>query len=166
MTSKSSRPFLSMDADLLTTPLDNALAITRLCLSSAEQWTALNLTTARQALEDWGVATQAALAVSRGEQPDAAASELARQITEKALAYGRTSSELFARTQQDLTDLLSRQLAAGKPLFAIPEGWRSPFELFAESMEQMTALASQHSGASRGKSHPAGDAVSHARKAA
>lgn len=169
MTSRSDNPVFAID----TAAIDTFLNISKAYLAGAERLIALNLGTARQALDDTAQAGATLLAVSQGEQATGTLAALGpQQLMEKTLAYARTSSEILARTQDEITELWSRHLAERPPLFATPPGWLTPpalfTPLFTQMLEQMGSLAANRPAATaHAKGHAAQTAVAAAtRKAA
>jgi len=156
MTSRSDNPLFAIDTDAIDTFLD----ISKAYLSGAERLTVLNLSTARQALEDSVRAGETLLAMGQGEQAAGTPAALGPQLMEKTLAYARACSDILARTQDEITELWSRHLAERPSLFATPPAWLTPPALFTQMLEQMGSLAAHRPAATaHAKGHAAQSAV-------
>lgn len=159
MTSRSDNPIFDINTDVI----DTFLAITKAYLTGAERLTALNLSTAHQALEDSARFGESILAMGQGEQ----AAPLGPQLIEKTVAYARASSEILRRTQDEIVEVWVRQLAERPPLFAAPSGWLTPYALFTQGLEQMRTLgAAGPAATSHAKGPSTQAAVAAAKKAA
>lgn len=91
--------------------VDSLLAVANTALASAERIAALNLNTARAALEDT-VSGAKALAEAKDVQSAAAIqASLAQPAVEKAVAYSRSIYEITAQTQEELSKMVQAQFA-------------------------------------------------------
>jgi len=89
--------------------VDSLLSVANTALASAERLAALNLNTARAALED-SVSGVKAIAGAKGVQDVAsAATSLTQPAIEKATAYARSVYEITSQTQGELTKLVEAQ---------------------------------------------------------
>ena len=89
--------------------VDSLLAVANTALASAERIAALNLNTARSALEDTASNVQTVLGAKNPQEVLAAQSALAQPAVEKAVAYGRSVYEITSQTQQELAKLVESQ---------------------------------------------------------
>ena len=91
--------------------VDALLSVANTALAGAERIAALNLNTARSALED-GVSNAQALLSAKG-LPEAAAlqSSLVQPNVERAVSYSRTVYEIAAETQKQFATLVEAQFA-------------------------------------------------------
>jgi phasin family protein len=111
--------------------VDSLLAVANTALASAERIAALNLNTARAALEDTASGVQSVMGAKDPQAALAAQSSLAKPAVEKAVAYSRSIYEITSETQQELAKMVEAQ-----------------FGDFQKSMASMVELAA--------KSAPAG----------
>ena len=94
--------------------VENLLTVANIAFASAERLAALNLNTARAALED-GVATaKALLAVKDVKELVALQSSLAQPAVEKAIAYSRSVYEIAAQTKDEVAKIAEAQLVEAK----------------------------------------------------
>lgn len=164
MTSRSDNPIFAIDTNVI----DAFMNITKAYLAGAERLTALNLNTARQAVEDSARAGETILAMGQGELAADSPATLGRQL-EKALAYTRTCSDILAQTQDEMIESWLRYLAEQPRLFATPPGWMSPTALLTQMLEQMGSLAATKPAATvhaRGHAAPPAVAAAATKKAA
>ena len=89
--------------------VDSLLSVANTALASAERITALNLETARAALEDSATGVKAVLAAKDPKEALAAQSALAQPAVEKAVAYARSVYEISTETQQEFTKMVQAQ---------------------------------------------------------
>jgi len=89
--------------------VDSLLSVANTALASAERLAALNLNTARAALED-SVASVKTISGAKGVQDvTAVATSLTQPAIEKATAYARSVYEITSQTQSELTKLVETQ---------------------------------------------------------
>lgn len=79
--------------------------------TQVERLTALNLNTARSALEDSVAATKTVLAVKNPQDLVALQATLAQPMLDKAVAYGRSVYEIAAEGQREFAKLFETQVA-------------------------------------------------------
>jgi phasin family protein len=89
--------------------VDSLLSVANTALASAERIAALNLNTARAALEDTVSGVQTVMAAKDPKAAMAAQSSLAKPAVEKAVAYSRSVYEITAQTQQELAKMVEAQ---------------------------------------------------------
>lgn len=89
--------------------VDSLLAVANAALASAERIAALNLETARSALEDTVSGVQSVMAAKDPQAALAAQTSLAQPAVEKAVAYSRTVYEITTQTQQELAKMVEAQ---------------------------------------------------------
>lgn len=89
--------------------VDSLLSVANTALASAERIAALNLNTARAALEDSVSGVKSVLEAKDPQAAVAAQSSLAQPAVEKAVAYSRSVYEITSQTQQELAKTLQAQ---------------------------------------------------------
>ena len=89
--------------------VDSLLAVANTALASAERIAALNLNTARSALEDTASGVQTVLAAKDPQAAFAAQKSLAQPAVDKAVAYGKSVYEITSETQQELAKMVEAQ---------------------------------------------------------
>lgn len=89
--------------------VDSLLAVANTALASAERIAALNLNTARSALEDTVSGVQSVLAAKDPQAAFAAQKSLAQPAVDKAVAYGKSVYEITSQTQQELAKMVEAQ---------------------------------------------------------
>jgi phasin family protein len=89
--------------------VDSLLAVANTALASAERIAALNLNTARAALEDTATGVQSVIGAKDPQSALAAQRALAQPAVEKAVAYSRSVYEITAQTQQELAKMVEAQ---------------------------------------------------------
>jgi phasin family protein len=89
--------------------VDSLLAVANTALSSAERIAALNLNTARAALDDTVSGVQSVLGAKDPQAAFAAQKSLAQPAVDKAVAYSRSMYEITAQTQQELAKMVEAQ---------------------------------------------------------
>ena len=89
--------------------VDSLLSVANTALASAERLTALNLNTARAALEDSVTSVKAIADVKGVQDVTAVASSLTQPAIEKATAYARSVYEITSQTQGELTKMAQAQ---------------------------------------------------------
>ncbi|TXT24585.1 MAG: phasin [Rhodocyclaceae bacterium] len=87
--------------------VDSLLSVANTALASAER--ALNLNTARAALEDTVSGVKSVMGAKDPKEALAAQTALAQPAVEKAVAYSRSVYEITAQTQQDLAKMVEAQ---------------------------------------------------------
>ena len=91
--------------------LENMLALANTVFASTERLAALNLSTARSALED---STATAKTLFQAKDPQAFASltsELAQPGMEKLVAYSRSVYEIFSETKDEVSKVVEAQVS-------------------------------------------------------
>jgi len=91
--------------------VDSLLAVANTALASAERIAALNLNTARSALEDSVSSVKSVLGAKDPKEALAAQSALAKPAVEKAVAYSRSVYEISTETQQELAKMVQAQFS-------------------------------------------------------
>lgn len=89
--------------------IDSLLSVANTALASAERIAALNLNTARAALEDTASGVQSVLAAKDPQAALAAQKALAQPAVDKAVAYSRSVVEIASQTQQELAKMVEAQ---------------------------------------------------------
>ena len=91
--------------------VDSLLSVANTALASAERIAALNLNTARSALEEGVSNVKSVLEAKDPQAAIAAQSALAKPAVEKAVAYSRSVYEITSETQQELAKAVQAQFA-------------------------------------------------------
>lgn len=91
--------------------VDSLLAVANTALATAERIAALNLGTARAALEDSASATRAVLEVKNPNEVAALQSSLVQPAVQKAVNYSRSLYEISSESQQQVAKMLESQFA-------------------------------------------------------
>lgn len=91
--------------------VDSLLSVANTALASAERIAALNLNTARAALEDSVANTKAVLGAKDPQAALSVQSALGQPAMEKAVAYSRSVYEISSEAQQELAKLVEAQFA-------------------------------------------------------
>ena len=89
--------------------VDSLLSVANTALASAERIAALNLNTARAALEDTVSGVQSVMSAKDPQAALAAQSSLAKPAVDKAVAYSRSMIEITTQTQQELAKMVEAQ---------------------------------------------------------
>ncbi|MDY0011766.1 MAG: phasin family protein [Rhodocyclaceae bacterium] len=99
------------------TSVEAFMTLAKSAFNGAERLAALNLNTARAALEDTIDATRALLAAKDPQALLALQSSLAQPLVEKTLAYARNVYEIATQTQEELSKVVeSKAMALNKDL--------------------------------------------------
>jgi phasin family protein len=94
--------------------VENLLTVANIAFASAERLAALNLNTARSALEDSVANIKAMLAVKDVKELMALQTSLAQPAVEKAVAYSRSVYEIAAQTKDEVSKIAEAQLVEAK----------------------------------------------------
>lgn len=89
--------------------VDSLLSVANAALASAERIAALNLNTARAALEDTAAGVKSVMEAKDPQAAIAAQQALAQPAVEKAVAYSRSVVEISTQTQQELAKMVEAQ---------------------------------------------------------
>ena len=89
--------------------VDSLLSVANTALASAERIAALNLNTARAALEDTASGVKTVLEAKDPQAALAAQSALVQPAVEKAVAYSESLYEISNEAQQELTKMFEAQ---------------------------------------------------------
>lgn len=152
-----------MDAVKFNT--DSFMALSKIAFSSVERLAALNLSTARAALDDGFAASGTMLQVGATKAPQGS---MPTKAAENAVAYFRDMQKIAAETQQEITKVVtsySSHLGLGSNASA---SWAKGFEMFKGAADQITAMTAANSKAisDAATAHMAGPAASDSRKVA
>lgn len=89
--------------------VDSLLSVANTALASAERIAALNLNTARAALEDTVSGVKTVMDAKDPQAAMAAQTSLAKPAVEKAVAYSQSVYEITTQTQQELAKMVEAQ---------------------------------------------------------
>ena len=89
--------------------VDSLLSVANAALASAERIAALNLNTARAAVEDSVSGAKALMGAKDAQEAASIQAALAQPAVEKAVAYSRSVYEISSQVQQELTKLVEAQ---------------------------------------------------------
>ncbi len=98
--------------------VDSLLSVANTALASAERIAALNLNTARAALEDTVSGVKSVMDAKDPKAALAAQTALAQPAVDKAVAYSRSVYEISAQTQQELAKMVEAQFGDFKKSMA------------------------------------------------
>ena len=98
--------------------VDSLLSVSNTALASAERIAALNLNTARAALEDTVSGVKSVMDAKDPKAALAAQTALAQPAVDKAVAYSRSVYEISAQTQQELAKMVEAQFGDFKKSMA------------------------------------------------
>jgi phasin family protein len=139
-----------MNEDLSTTALagnrtaiDTFQALAKIFLTSAERLSALNLSAAREVVEDQSAIARAMMGTRGPEDVGDMQNTLAQPMINKALAYSRGTYEIFTETQLDLTRLMASQLPRIGGQLPMPD-WNAALDMFRAGARQFSDMAAQN----------------------
>lgn len=89
--------------------VDSLLAVANTALATAERIAALNLGTARNALEDSAAATKAVFAAKSPNDVASLQSSMVQPAVEKAVSYSRSLYEISSESQQQIAKMFEAQ---------------------------------------------------------
>jgi phasin family protein len=89
--------------------VDSLLSVANTALASAERIAALNLNTARSALEDTVSGVKSVMGAKDPQAAIAVQTSLAKPAVEKAVAYTRSMYEITSESQQELAKMVEAQ---------------------------------------------------------
>ncbi|MEY3202465.1 MAG: hypothetical protein RIR70_2015 [Pseudomonadota bacterium] len=90
--------------------IEAALTLAHTAFASAERLAALNLNTARTAIEESVANTKALLSAKDIQEVVSLQASLAQPILEKAVGYSRSVYEIASQTQEEITKLVEAQV--------------------------------------------------------
>lgn len=146
---------------LPSTALDTFLAISRSYFTCAERITAVNLATARQTLTDCARASDIALGTADARSEPTAP---LTHTVERSFEYTRTVYEIIADTQEQVSQMMTRELSDLQDRLANPDSWRTAFGIFTTGTSW--PFAALPSRSEPGAEPPATEAAPATRKAA
>lgn len=145
-----------MNEDLTTnalagskTAIDAFQAMAKIFLTSAERLSALNLSAAREAVEDQSAIARAMLGTRNpGDVGDVGdvQNTLAQPMINKALAYSRGTYEILTETQSDLSRLMAAQLPRMGGQLPMPD-WNAALDMFRAGARQFSDMAAKNAAA-------------------
>lgn len=124
------------------TAIDTYQAFAKIFLTSAERLAALNLSTAREVIDDQSALARAMLGARSPNEAGDVQGTLAQPMLDKALAYSRGSYEILAETQSELSRLLVSQLPRMGGQMAMPD-WNAAFDMFRAGARQFSDMAAR-----------------------
>lgn len=141
-----------MTDDLITnataggkTAVDTFQAMASIYLTSAERLSALNISAAREAVEDQTTTlTRALMGIRSPGEANDIQSTLAQPMIEKALAYSRNTYEILAETQSQLSKLVMSQVSGLSGRLPLPIDWSAAFDMFRTGARQFSDMAAQN----------------------
>lgn len=125
------------------TAIDAYQAFAKIFLTSAERLAALNLSAAREVVDDQSTLARAMLGTRSPGEAGNVQSTLAQPMINRALAYSRGSYEILAETQSELSQLLVSQLPHMGGQLAMPD-WNAAFDMFRAGARQFSDMAAQN----------------------
>jgi len=150
-----------------TAAVDAFLSLSQVYLTGIERLSALNLTTARDAVESTSSATNTLAEAGAARDWNVFLSSWGRPVWEKAMAYSREAIEIIAQTQGEMSKLIVGQ-QAGQPQMISSglAGWNAMSDMFATSAQLMSASAANSIAATSGRAKAAAALAAEQRKAA
>jgi len=121
--------------------IDAFMTLSKIALSSTERLAALNLSTARAALDDGGAASNALVRIKDVKELAALPSPLSGPAMEKTVAYLRNVQEIAAEAQAEISKLMNSYLSTLGKASTASAGWASGFDMFKKVAQQMTGMA-------------------------
>lgn len=91
--------------------VDSLLAVANSALASAERIAALNLNTARAALEDSVAGAKSVMGAKDPQEAATIQASLAQPAIEKAVSYSRSMYEITAQSQEELAKMVEAQFS-------------------------------------------------------
>lgn len=91
--------------------VENMLSLTNTVFASAERLAALNLNTARNAIENSAATTKSLFEIKDPQALVSLSSELAQPGMEKAIAYSRSVYEIFTQTNDEVSKIVEAQVS-------------------------------------------------------
>lgn len=130
------------------TAADTFQSLARIYLTSAERLSALNLTAAREAVEDQTAVVRSMMGTRNPEDINAVQNSFTQPMINKALAYSRGAYEILAETQLDLSKLMVSQMSKAGGQMALPTlpipNWTAAIDMFRAGARQFTDMAAQN----------------------
>ena len=129
--------------------IETLIALANSNVARVERLSALNINTARAALEDGVAATKTLLAVKNPQDIAGLQASLAQPMMDKAVAYARSVYEIAAEAQQEVAKLFEAQVAElnknvnsalEQAAKAAPAGSEPVFAAIKSSMEAANSL--------------------------
>lgn len=141
----------------ISTTLDTFLAISRSYFACAERVTAVNFATVRQALADCSGAGYAMLHATDA-QPEKAVP--LTHAVDRTFDYTRAVYEIIADTQEQVGQLMTREISDFQDRLANPDSWRTAFGMFTSGTTwPLSALSARAPRSETSAEPPASDAV-------
>jgi phasin family protein len=138
--------------------VDTFQALAKIALTSAERLSALNLSAAREMVEDQSALARAMLGTRSPGDLGEIQSGMAQPLMNKALAYSRGTYEILTEAQSDLTQLMASRLPMiGGPM-RMPD-WGAAFEMFRSGARQFSDMAAQNVATATDAAASAGTAM-------
>lgn len=126
--------------------IDAFQAMAKIFLTSAERLSALNLSAAREAVEDQSAIARALLGTRSPSDVGDVQSTLAQPMINKVLAYSRGTYEILTETQSDLSRLMTAQVPRVGGQMAMPD-WNAALDMFRAGARQFSDMAAQNAAA-------------------
>ena len=129
--------------------LENLISLANSNVARAERLAALNINTARAALEDGVAATKTLLAAKNPQDVAGLQASIAQPMVDKAVAYARSVYEIAAEAQQEVAKLVEAQVAElnknitsalEQAAKAAPAGSEPVFAAIKSSMEAANSM--------------------------
>lgn len=116
----------------------------RIWLTGAERFSALNISAARDALEDQTALARAMLGIQAPEEAGDVGNAFAQPMLEKTINYSRNAWEIFSEIQSQIAKLTMTKMPAIGGRMQVPFDWNAAFELFRTSARQFSDMAAHN----------------------
>lgn len=133
-----------------TAAVDAFLSLSKVYLASIERLSALNLSTAREAVEDCTAASKTLTEAKAGDDLVGLLSGLGQPMWEKALAHSRNTYEIVAKSHEEMSKVIAGRLAQPQLASSGLAGWSVLSEMFTNGVQQIGAAAAENVAASVG----------------
>lgn len=136
-----------------TLAVNSFRSLSKVYLTSIERLAALNLNTAREAVEDCALATKTLSDAKAGNDFNSILSALGQPMWEKALAHSRNTYDIMAQTHEEMSKVIMGQLAQPQLASAGLAGWTVLAEMFTKGVQEISASAAENVAAAADTTH-------------
>ena len=149
-----------------TAAIDAFMSLSQVYLTGIERLCALNLNTARDAVETGSAATRSFLEGGASQDWNGLLSVMGQPVWEKTMAYSRRTVEIVAHTHEEMTKLIAGQFDQPQIAGSGLARWNAMTNLFAQGVQQMSTSAANSITAASGRAKAATAIAADQRKAA
>ncbi len=130
-----------------TVAVEAFLTLSKVYLTSIERLAALHLTTAREAIESCAEATTTLAEAKAAKDLNGFLSLLGQPAWERALTYSRSTYEIIAKTQEEMSKVIAGQFARPHQATSGLAGWNAMSDMFTKGIQQITTSVSENMAA-------------------